>query len=67
MEKDRASHKWTFDETNLFWEILADPVNNFMETLERGMLKSIQQWDPIIGKFKEGLENAEKEKKRKKL
>ena len=28
-----------FDETILFCEILADPVNNFMETLERGALK----------------------------
>ena len=38
MEKMRSSHKWMSDETNLFNEILASPVNNFMETLERGGL-----------------------------
>ena len=27
------------DETNLFSEILAYPVNNFMETLEKGAFK----------------------------
>ena len=36
MEKVRLSHKWMSDETNLFYEILAGPVNNFIETLERG-------------------------------
>ena len=39
MEKEWPSHKWTSDETNVFCEILADPVNFFMETLERGALK----------------------------
>ena len=39
MEKERPFHKWTFHETNLFCEILADLVNNFMETLKRGTLK----------------------------
>ena len=39
MEKERQSHKWASDKTNLFCEILADPVNNFMETLERGTKK----------------------------
>ena len=39
MEKDRSSRKWTSDETNLFCEILADPENNFMETLEKTALK----------------------------
>ena len=33
MEKKQPSPKWTYDETNLFCEILSDPVNNFMETL----------------------------------
>ena len=28
MEKERPSRKWTPDETNLFCEILAKPVNN---------------------------------------
>ena len=41
MKKERPSHKWTHDETNLFCEILADPVNSFMKALERerGALK----------------------------
>ena len=39
MEKERSSHKWTSDESNLFCEILTDPGNNFVETLERGALK----------------------------
>ena len=39
MEKERPSHKWTSDNTNLFCEILADLVNNFMRTLQRGALK----------------------------
>ena len=39
MEKERPFHQWTSDETNLFCEILADLVNNFMETLQRGALK----------------------------
>ena len=43
IEKERPSQEWTSDETNLFCEILADPVNNFMETLERWVLKSIPQ------------------------
>ena len=30
---------WASDETNLFCEILADPVKNFMENLEREALK----------------------------
>ena len=33
METERQSHKWTSDEINLFCEILADLVNNFMGTL----------------------------------
>ena len=39
MKKQRPSHKWTPDETNLFCEILAKPVNNCMETLWRWALK----------------------------
>ena len=39
MEKERASHKWTSNETNLSCEILADPVKNVMENLERRALK----------------------------
>ena len=33
------SRKWTSDVTNLFFEILADPVNNFMETSEKRAFK----------------------------
>ena len=33
MEKERPSHNWISDETNIFCEILADPVNSFVETL----------------------------------
>ena len=40
MEKQQPSRKQTSDETNLFCEILADPVNNFMETLEKRALKN---------------------------
>ena len=36
MEKEQPSRKWTSDETNLFCEMLADPVNHVMETLEKG-------------------------------
>ena len=41
----QPSHKWDSDETDLFCEILADPVNNFMANLkrEREVLESIQQ------------------------
>lgn len=35
MEKELPSDKWTSNETNLFCEILSDPVNNFVQTLER--------------------------------
>ena len=62
MEKERLSDKWTSDKTNLFCEILADPVNNFMETLESEALKkafSSELFDYIIAEFKEGLGNAQ--------
>ena len=39
MEKERSPFKWTSDETNIFYEILAHPVNTFIETLERWTLK----------------------------
>ena len=39
MEKQQPSPKWTSDDTILFNEILADPVNNFMETREKRGLK----------------------------
>ena len=65
----QPSHKWDSDETDLFCEILADPVNNFMENLkrERGARKhSTVIFDSIIAEFK-GLENVKfKEKKKEK-
>ena len=39
MEKKRRSRKLTSDEVNLFCEILADPENNFVETLQKSPLK----------------------------
>ena len=39
MEKKQPSRKRASDETNLFCEILADPENNSMETLEKSALK----------------------------
>ena len=63
MEKKQSSRKWTSDETNLFWEILANPVSNFMETLEKRVLKNHLStrgvFDSIIAEFKERLENAQ--------
>ena len=53
MEKERPSHKWASDETNLSCEILADPVNSFMKTWERGAKKvfSSELFDSIITEF----------------
>ena len=31
MDKEQPYRKWNSDETNLFCEILADTVNNFIE------------------------------------
>ena len=33
------SRNWTKEETELFCEVLVDPVNNFLETLEKKALK----------------------------
>ena len=69
MEKERPSHNWISDETNIFCEILADPVNNFVETLGWWALKkafSSKVFDSIIAEFKGVLENAQfKEKESK--
>ena len=40
MKKEQSSHKWTSDETNLFYENLADPMNSFVETLEKRALEN---------------------------
>ena len=39
---------WASDETNLFCEILADPVKNFMENLEREALKKYSAVNYLI-------------------
>ena len=39
MEKERPFHTWASDETNLFYDILVDPMNNFMDNLSREELK----------------------------
>ena len=64
MEKERTSRKWTSHETNLFCEILADPVNNFMETLQRGAKKAFSSkvFDSIVAKFKENIQFKERKK-----
>ena len=54
MEKDQPSLS-TSEETNLFCEILVDPMKNFMATLEKRALKNYLQ----------GLENAQIKKKKK--
>ena len=54
MEKERPTHLWTSDDTNLFFEILADLVNYFTGTLQRGV---------IIAEFKENIQFKEKKSK----
>ena len=66
MEKERPSHKWTSDETNLFCEILADPVKNFMETLERGALKrysAVKYLIPLLLNLKKMFSSKKKKSK----
>ena len=57
METEWTPRKWTSDETNLFCEILADPVNSFMETSEKRVFKnkSNKVFDFIITELKKGL------------
>ena len=51
MEKEQPSRNWTTNETNFFSEILADPVNNSMETLERDALKKHSAVNYLIHLF----------------
>ena len=63
MEKERPSHKWTCDETNLICDILTDPVNNFMETLQRGALKrhsAVKYLTPLLLNLKKMLSSKKK-------
>ena len=57
METEWTPRKWTSDETNLFSEILAYPVNSFMETSEKRVFKnkSNKVFDFIITEIKKGL------------
>ena len=57
METEWTPRKWTSDEANLFCEILADPVNSFMETSEKRVFKnkSNKVFDFIITELKKGL------------
>ena len=69
MEKERPSHKQTSDETNFFCEVLADPVDNFMDTLERGALKkhsAVNYLIPLLLNLKKGWKMVSSKKKTKK-
>lgn len=66
MQKEQPSRQWTFDKTNLFCEVLDNPVNNFMKTLKKRILKKSstrEAFDFIIVELKEGLENVQFNKK----
>ena len=55
-----CSRNWTNDETNLFCKILADPVNNFMATLEKKVLKKAstkEVFKVIAAEFSQELKN----------
>ena len=61
MQKEQPSPQWTFDKTNLFCEVLDNPVNNFMKTLKKQILKrssTREAFDFIIVALKEGLEKV---------
>lgn len=66
MQKEQPSPQWTFDKTNLFCEVLDNPVNNFMKTLKKQILKrssTREAFDFIIVALKEGLEKVHFNKK----
>ena len=66
MGKERPSHKWTSDETNLFSEILADRSKYFMETLERGTLKmhsAVKYLIPLLLNSKKMFSSKKKKSK----
>ena len=62
MKKDRPSHKWTSDETNLFCQILAGEqlYGNFIERVAKKAFSS-EVFDSIIAEFKEDVQFKEKE------
>ena len=61
------SRNWTSEETKLFCEILVDPVNNFMVTLERKALKKAstrEVFESVLEELQTALEEPSfKEKK----
>ena len=66
MQKEQPSPQWTFDKTNLFCDVLDNPVNNFMKTLKKQILKKSstrEAFDFIIVELKEGLEKVQFNKK----
>ena len=66
MQKEQPSPQWTFDKTNLFCEVLDNPVNNFMKTLKKRILKKSstrKAFHFIIVELKEGLEKVQFNKK----
>ena len=69
MEKERPSHKWTSDETNLFCKIVAGPVNNFMDALGRWALKkhsAVKYFIPLLLNLKKVWKILSSKKKNKK-
>ena len=58
MNKKNVSGNWTTEETNLFCEIVTDPITNFMITLERKALKKSSRkevFEEILGEFQARL------------
>ena len=59
MEKNILSRNWTPEETLLYCEILTDPINNFMVTLEKKALKKSstkEVFEEIAKEFEEELQ-----------
>ena len=54
MNKKNVSRNWTTEETNLFCEIVTDPITNFMITLEGKALKKLSRKE-ILGEFQARL------------
>ena len=53
-----SSRNWTKTETNLFYQILFDPINNFIQTFEQKALKNASAkeiCDAIADEMKEAM------------
>ena len=62
LKKNRDGRNWTKDETNIFCRVLADPINNFVSTLEKRALKKAstkEVFEDILAEFKANLETEE--------